>query len=99
MTKPLSDTHPDAKAVLLRLTRETPAWRKWQLIMQHNELMQGLMTQGLRRRNPEASEQEIRRGLYELILGKELTDKLYQAAPDRIMEPRLNEITFALKQF
>jgi hypothetical protein len=99
MTKPLSDTHPDAEAVLLRLSRETPAWRKWQLIMQHNELMQGLMTQGLRKRNPEASDEEIRRGLYELILGKVLTDKFYEAAPDRIREPRLNEITSALKRF
>src|SRR5688500_19761030 len=99
MTHYLSDTHPDAEAVLLRLYRETPAWRKWKLVMQHNELMQGLMTQGLRQRNPDASDQQINRWLLEMILGEELTDTLYRVAPDRIGEPRLNEITIALKQF
>jgi hypothetical protein len=95
----LSDTHPDAEAVLLRLYRETPAWRKWQLVMQHNELMQGLMTQGLKQRDPGASDENIKQWLLEMILGKELTDKLYLAAPDHIGGPRLNEITFALKEF
>jgi hypothetical protein len=99
MMRPLSDTHPDAEAVLLRLTRETPVWRKWQLVMQHNELMQGLMTQGLRQRNPGASEEQIKRWLLEMILGKQLTDTIYQAAPHRVEGPRLNEITIALKQF
>jgi hypothetical protein len=95
MSRTLSDTHPNAEAVLLHLYRETPAWRKWQIAAQLNELGQSLMLQGLRERYAEASEDEIQRLLAEMVLGSELTERVY-ATGRQVGEIRLNELFVVL---
>ena len=48
------DTTPEAEAVLVRLWRETPAWRKWELMEDLNRAARELALAGLRRRHPDA---------------------------------------------
>jgi hypothetical protein len=99
MASGLSDTHPEAEAILMRLYRETPAWRKWELMCQLNEMAQGLAIQGFRDLHPNASESEIQRLLADLVLGKELSQHLHDIAPDKIGNVHLNEIIPILRRF
>ena len=71
------DTTPEAEAVLLRLWRETPGWRKWQMMEELNRLARELALAGLRRRHPDASPEVLRRRLADLLLGPELAAQVY----------------------
>jgi hypothetical protein len=71
------DTSPEAEAVLVRLWRETPAWRKWELMEDLNRAARLLALDGLRRRYPEAAPDELRRRLADLLLGPELAAEVY----------------------
>ena len=71
------DTSPEAEAVLVRLWRETPAWRKWELMEDLNRAARLLALAGLRRRYPNASPEELRRRLADLLLGPELDAEVY----------------------
>ena len=75
------DTTPEAKAVLVRLWRETPAWRKWELMGDLNRTARLLALDGLRRRYPEATPKELRRRLANLLLGPELAAEVYGPGP------------------
>src|SRR5689334_18495596 len=99
MARLFTDTHPDAEAVMLRLYRETPAWRKLQLLSELNALGQALSMQGLRERHPDASRRELDRLFAQMTLGKDLAELLYQVAPQRIGEIQLKEIVAVLKRF
>ena len=66
------DTSPEAEAVLVRLWRETPGWRKWELMEDMNRTARALALAGLRRRHPDAGPEELRRRLADLLLGPEL---------------------------
>lgn len=48
------DTSPEAEAVLFKLQRETPAWRKYELMEDLNRTARQLALIGLRRRFPNA---------------------------------------------
>jgi len=63
--------------VLLRLYREAPAWRKWQIMEHLTALARTLMLNGLRERYPGASEVLLQCRLADLILGEELARKTY----------------------
>ena len=76
------DTSPEAEAVLIRLWRETPAWRKWQLMEDLNRAARELALAGLRRRHPEATPEELHRRLADLLLGPELAVKAYGPGPE-----------------
>lgn len=78
-----ADTSPEAEAVLLRLWRETPAWRKWQMAETMNATARELALAGLRGRHPDASPEELRRRLADLVLGVELAAVVYGPGPDR----------------
>jgi hypothetical protein len=71
------DTSPEAEQVLIKLLRETPAWRRLQLTDQMSASVRALCKAGIRRRHPGASDQEIRRRFADLYLGPELAAKAY----------------------
>jgi hypothetical protein len=75
------DTTPEAEAVLFRLLRETPVWRKWQLMEDLNRTARELALAGLRRRYPEAGPDELRRRLADQLLGPALAAEVYGPWP------------------
>lgn len=78
----LSDTHPEAAAVQLRLLRATPVWRKVELWGQLNATARALALSGLRARYPQASEAELRRRLADLLLGADVAARVYGPLPE-----------------
>ena len=75
------DTTSEAEAVLVRLWRETPAWRKWELMEDLNRAARELALAGLHRRYPDDSPEVLRRRLADLLLGPELAAKAYGLGP------------------
>ncbi len=63
------DTSPEAQAVLLRLQREMPVWRKWELMDDLIRTERMFAWAGLKRRHPDASEAEFWRCMTGLLLG------------------------------
>lgn len=76
-----SDTAPEVEAFLIAYWRKAPAWEKWQRMMSLNRTARLLALAGLRRRYPEAREEEIRRRLADLLLGPELAARAYGPLP------------------
>lgn len=81
MTVPFSDTSPAAERVLFDLLRRAPVWRKVQMLGELNETVRTLALSGLRQRYPQASAQELRRRLADLLLGPELAARVYGPLP------------------
>lgn len=81
MTAPLSDTSPAAERVQLDLLRRAPAWRKVRMLAELNDTVRTLALSGLRQRYPQASTQELRRRLADLLLGPELAARVYGPLP------------------
>jgi len=77
MTRLFPDTSPEAEAVLIEGLRRLPPWRKLEMVGQLNRTMRQLLLIGLRQRYPEASPQELRRRLADLLLGPELAARVY----------------------
>jgi hypothetical protein len=75
------DTSPEAEAVLFKLWRETPAWRKLEMMEGLNRTARQLALMGLRQRFPDASPEELRRRLASIILGEELAQRVYGPLP------------------
>ena len=73
----LSDTSPEAEAVLIELLRKTPSWRKMQMVGELNKAVKQLALTGIKERNPNASEKEIKRHWADIALGEELAAKVY----------------------
>ena len=78
------DTTPETEAVLFRLWRETPAWRKLALMEGLNRSARQLALTGLRQRFPKASSAELRQRLAVLLLGEELATLVYGTTPDMV---------------
>lgn len=78
-----ADTSPEAEAILFKLWRETPVWRKFELLDGLNRTAKQLALAGLRQRHPNASKEELRRRLATLILGEELAAQVYDSAPNQ----------------
>ncbi len=74
---PQSDTSPEAEAVLLTLLRQAPSWRKFKMVGDLNATVKQFALAGIRERYPQATEQEVRRHLADLLLGKELASEVY----------------------
>lgn len=72
-----SDTSPEAEKVLIDLLRKAPAWRKLEMVGQLNETVRTLALCGLRQRFPDASPEELKRHLADLLLGEELAARVY----------------------
>ncbi len=71
------DTRPEAEAVLIGLLRQAPPWRKLHMVAQMNQTVRTLVLSGLRARHPEATPQELRRCLADLLLGPDLASRAY----------------------
>ena len=72
MMEPLSpDTTPEAQQVLFELARRTPVWKRLQLTCELVQTTRLLMLADLRRRFPEACEEELRRRLIARVLTRE----------------------------
>ena len=73
----LSDTDPAIEQLQLQLIRSAPPWRRAEMAGQMFETMKLLAIRGLRQRNPQTSEAELRRRLADLLLGPELARLAY----------------------
>jgi len=73
----LSDTHPKAEEIQLRLLRQAPAWRKLEMLSRLNVAARWLSLAGIKKRFPNADEGQIRYQQARILLGDELADKLY----------------------
>lgn len=72
MSLPLSDTDPRIEAMQLDLLRNTPVWRKLQIMGELNASAKTLAITGLRVRHPQADEAELQRRLADLLLGEKI---------------------------
>ena len=71
------DTTMQAEMVQIEIIRKMPAWKKIQLLEDANRTALELASVGLRSRNRNASPDQLRRLLMDLILGPELAEKAY----------------------
>ncbi len=71
------DTHPKMEALQIRLWRQASPTRKMNMLAQLNASARLLAWTGLQARFPNASEDELRFKLACLLLGEELTRKVY----------------------
>ena len=71
------DTHPEAEAVLIRLLREAPPWRKLEMVGQLNLAVRTMMRAGLKARFQDDPPEMIRRRMADLLLGEELAERVY----------------------
>lgn len=71
------DITTEVDALLFQMWRETPAWRKLELLSEMNQAARQLALAGLRRRHPNASPSELRRLLADLLLGTELAAQVF----------------------
>lgn len=77
-----TDTQPEIEAKQARLLRDTPSWRKMQMLTALTRASRQLAFAGLRQRYPQASEEQLRRRLAGLLLGEELATRFYGKHPD-----------------
>lgn len=77
MTTLFPDTHPEAEAVLIRLLRQAPAWRKLAMVGEMNEAIKTMMHSGLKERYPTDTPEALQRRMANLLLGEELAQKVY----------------------
>lgn len=71
-----TDTHPKMEALQIKLLRETPPWRKMEMLAELNEAARELALAGLRQRNPEADETTLLRYLGNMLLGEDIAGKV-----------------------
>ncbi len=77
MSQLFPDTCPKMEQLLLDLLRQAPPWRKLWMVDQLNQAVRTLALAGLRERYPQASPQELRRRLADVLLGPELAERVY----------------------
>ena len=77
MSSLYSDTDPKIERMQIELWRKASPTRKMHMLAQLNASVQILALAGLRSRYPNATEMELRRRLADLLLGKELAQKVY----------------------
>jgi hypothetical protein len=82
MTPKISDTSPEAERIQIEILRAMPDLRKFML---WNDLVMACRERalaGLRERFPDADESALRRRLACVLLGTELSSKVYGPEPD-----------------
>ena len=80
MTALYSDTHPKMEALQIELIRRMPSWKKMAMVDSLNETVKALALGGIRQRHPDATPEQLRRMLAEMMLGAELARKVYDRA-------------------
>lgn len=76
------DTSPETEVVLFKLWREASARRKLELMEGLNQSARQLAWAGLLHRFPNASPEELRRRLADIVLGEELAEQVYGPIPE-----------------
>lgn len=71
------DTTPETETILFKLWRETPGWRKIEMMEGMNQTGRQLALMGLRKRFPDANTEELKRRLAGILLGEELATIVY----------------------
>ncbi|MEW6608347.1 MAG: hypothetical protein AB1414_13035 [bacterium] len=77
------DTHPEAEKVLIERLRKAPAWRKVEMVNQITTTCRELALIGLRRRYPEAPDEELTKRLAALVLPRQLVISAYNWDPQK----------------
>lgn len=75
-----ADTHPKMEALQIQVIRRMPAWKKMSIVDDMNETVKTLATSGIKQRHPNATPEQARRMLAEMMLGEELARKVYEHA-------------------
>lgn len=70
------DTSPEVDAILFAFWRDAPATRKLKMMNQLNQTMRAFALSGLRSRHPDASPEQLKRLLADLLLGPELAEQV-----------------------
>jgi hypothetical protein len=78
----LGDIDPRAERVYIAILRRLSAWEKANLIADMAESGRQLVLLNLRKRHPDAGEEEILRYLAERMLGPELARRVYGPLPE-----------------
>jgi hypothetical protein len=76
-----SDTHPKIEAMQLEMLRRAPVAKKLEMVANLNQAAIEMAFSGLRMRYPNESRARLRRRLADLLLGKELAEKVYGRLP------------------
>lgn len=71
------DTHPKIEQMQIELIRKMPSWKKFAIVDDLNETVRTMAVSGLKQRHPDATPEEIRRMLADILLGPELAGKVY----------------------
>jgi len=77
MTTLSADTNPKIERIQIELLRQASSARKFQMVTQMNNTVRAFMFAGLKRRNPDATPEMLRRMFAELLLGGELARKVF----------------------
>lgn len=72
-----SGTSPEIEEFLIQKLRQTPPWRKMEMLAELNKSARLLSLAGLQQRYPNATEQELTRHLANLWLGADLANQIY----------------------
>jgi hypothetical protein len=75
--KQIQDTDPKMQRVLIELARRTPVWKKFAQVAATTETCRAFAKAGIRRRYPNANEDEIKRRLAAVTLDRETVIKVY----------------------
>jgi len=75
--KQIQDTGPEARRVLIELARQTPIWKKFAQVAATTETCRAFAKAGIRRRYPNAGDDEIKRRLAAVTLDRETVIKVY----------------------
>lgn len=82
--KPLSpDTSPEAQQMMFELMRQIPIWKRLALTCELIQATRKLMLADLRRRFPQASEEELRRRLIARLLTRDEVIQAYGFDPEK----------------
>ncbi|MEN3333769.1 MAG: hypothetical protein V7641_3134 [Blastocatellia bacterium] len=79
----IQDTDAEAHRLLIELARRTPVWKKFAQVAATTETCRAFAKAGIRRRYPNASEDEMRKRLAAVVLNRETVIKVYGWDPDR----------------
>lgn len=77
-----SDTTPEAQQMQFELLRRTPVWKRLALTCELIQATRKLMLADLRRRLPQASEEELRRRLIARLLSRDEVIRAYGFDPE-----------------
>ena len=79
----IQDTDAAAYRLLIELARRTPIWKKFAQVAATTETCRAFAKAGIRRRYPNASEDEIKRRLAAVVLDRETVIKVYGWDPEK----------------